>query len=531
MSVSPEQALEALAEAALRATRQPVAEETAEALLSLALRAGRARLGFLAAAEGVTDLRLIRSRAPDGSAPDVPPRHLARVAEAVNEAQRGVSDAPPRMTGGRAPPGAVAVKAEAGQPPVHAFPLLDPDTGAFAGVLGLVPDPSAPPELDPAGARTLMVLVGLLAPCLRLRPQERAAPAEGVARGPAAAAGSGSGFRHDYSALVTKSPRMHELFQKLERIIGTDVPVLVVGETGTGKELVARALHLNDEKRRNKRFYAQNCAAIAESVLESELFGHEEGAFTGATKRRAGLFEIASGSTLFLDEIGEMSLEMQTRLLRVLQEKEVIPLGASEPLKVSVRLVAATHRDLEAEVSRGRFRSDLFYRLKVVRLVIPPLRERTEDIPLLVDHFLRRVGRERGERPKVIDRRDERVMQALLRYPWPGNVRELENAITRLAYLTPGEVITYEHLREQKHLTGEDEATAAHAVRPLDVVVEEVERAEIENALRVTKGNRSHAAELLGINRRSLLRRLQKYGLGRGEGDEDEPGEGASGAA
>ena len=515
----PEEALEALAEAAERAAQQPGSEETAQALLALAVRAARARSAFLGAVEG-GDLRLVRARSAEGGPVEVHPRQLQRVLEAVNEAQRGVSDAPPRMTGGPAPPGAVAVKADAGQPPVHAFPLLDPEIGELLGVLGLVPDPSAPAELEPHDARALSLLTRFLPPCLRLRSPERSLQPQ---------AGGAPGFRWDYGAIVTRSPKMHEVFTKLDRIIGTDVPVLISGETGTGKELIAKALHQNDEKRRGKRFYAQNCAAIAETVLESELFGHVKGAFTGAESGRKGLFQVAEGSTLFLDEIGEMSLEMQTRLLRVLQEKEVVPVGSSEPVKVSVRLVAATHRDLEAEVARGRFRSDLFYRLKVVRLTLPPLRERPEDVPILIDHFLRRVGRERGEKPKVLDRRDERVMQALLRYPWPGNIRELENAITRLAYLTPGEVITYEHLREQKHIVGEDETDPLRPVRPLDQVVEEVERAEIENALRHTKGNRSHAASLLGINRRSLLRRLQKYGMSRG--DEDEEGEEAESGA
>ncbi|RMG12330.1 MAG: sigma-54-dependent Fis family transcriptional regulator [Planctomycetota bacterium] len=450
----------------------------------------------------------MHARDAEGRAAEVSPRQLARVAAGLREAQGGVADAPPLMTGGRAPPGGVAIKAEAGHPPVHAFPILHPADRRLEGVLGFVPDPAAPETLGPTAVHVLAVLRAVLDPWMLARDSARP---EGAGSG----AGGAEGFRYDYSPIVTRSPRLHAVFRKLDRVIGARVPVLITGETGTGKELVARALHDNDPQRRNKRFYSQNCGAIASSLLESELFGYVAGAFTGAHETKPGLFQIASGSTLFLDEVGEMSLEMQTRLLRVLQEGEVVPLGSSEPVPIDVRVVAATHRDLEAEVDAGRFRRDLYYRLKVVRVHLPPLRERPEDIPPLIDHFLRKAARESGKRPKVLDRRDPRVLETFTRYAWPGNVRELENVIRRLAYLVEGEVIDYESLHDlDRHLVGPlEREPEPRPVRPLDEVVAEVERAEISNALEVARGNRSRAAALLHINRRSLLRRLKKYGF------------------
>jgi DNA-binding NtrC family response regulator len=508
--VTPEEALEGLAAvvAAVREAQEPMAAR--QSVLALALSATRAQRGFLAHVDG-DGLRVLEAFDAAGEAVDVPARQLQRVANGVREALDGVDPAPATMTGGRPPRGAVGVKAGAGQPPVHALPLLNPVDEALEGVLGLVPDPTAPAEPGPTADAVLAVLRGILDPWLL---------DHGVPRGPSGAEGGSEtpSFKHDYGTFVTRSPKMFSVFRKLDRVIGATVPVLITGETGTGKELVARALHDNDPKRRTRLFYSQNCGALTASLLESELFGYVAGAFTGAEDRKLGLFEIASGSTLFLDEIGETSLEMQTRLLRVLQEGELTPVGSTEPVKVDVRLVAATHRDLERAVSEGSFRQDLYYRLKVVRLHLPPLRERPEDVALLVEHFLRKAAREMGRRAKVIDRRDPRILEAFSGYAWPGNVRELENVVRRLAYLAD-DVITFDALQEHEgQMFGREpsEGPAPRAVRPLDDVVEEVERGEIENALRHTEGNRSRAAELLGINRRSLLRRLKKYGIAGG---------------
>ncbi|MGE0706942.1 MAG: sigma-54 interaction domain-containing protein [Planctomycetota bacterium] len=506
--MNADEALQALADTVERVNRQADPLAASREILRFAVEVSQARAGFLARMEGA---ELLWTQGLGDMEPS--PKLLDRVASAVREALDGVQDAPPHMTGGAAPRGAVAVKAEAGQPPVHAYPVLDPIRGTWEGVLGLVPSPTAPPEPSEIANAVLTVLNSLLDPG-RLMPEPTEVSA--VARE------GGSSFRYDYSEFVSRSEKLHDVFRKLDRVIGAKVPVLVCGETGTGKELIARAIHRNDPHRRHKRFYTQNCGAIPANLLESELFGYEKGAFTGADRAKKGLFEIASGSTLFLDEIGEMNVEMQTRLLRVLQEQEVVPIGATEPVKVDVRIVAATLRNLTEAIEQGDFRQDLYYRLKVVRFDLPALRERPEDIPLLADHFLRKAAREGRQRPKVLDRRDPRLMQALTSYPWPGNVRELENVIRRLAYLVPDEVITFQALAEaDPHLLGE--ATAAAATRPvrnLDDAVEELERREIDNALRVTSGNRTHAARLLGINRRSLLRRLQKYGYA---GADDEP--------
>jgi transcriptional regulator with PAS, ATPase and Fis domain len=506
--VNAAQALRALADTVESVNRQADPALASREILELAVKVGQARAGFLARVEG-SELLWTQGLGDV----DLPSKDLARVAAAVRESLGGVKDAPPHMTGGAAPRGAVAVKGGAGQPPVHAFPLLDPIRGTWEGVLGLIPSPTAPVELDEVAGGVLTVLNSLLDPG-RLQPE--------VDAGRPVSRGDGPTFKYDYSEIVSRSESVHAVFRKLDRIIGAKVPVLVCGETGTGKELIARAIHHNDPHRRHNRIYSQNCGAFPGNLLESELFGFKKGAFTGADRDKKGLFEIASGSTLFLDEIGEMSVDMQTRLLRVLQEGEVVPLGSSEPVKVDVRIVAATLRDLDAAIASGSFRQDLYFRLKVVRLNLPPLRDRPEDIPLLADHFLRKAAREVRKRAKVLDRRDPRLMGVLTTYRWPGNVRELENVVRRLAYLVPDDVITYQALAEaDPHLLGAANAPpATRPVRNLDEAVEEIERREIDNALRVTSGNRTHAARLLGINRRSLLRRLQKYGYATTADDE-----------
>jgi len=282
--------------------------------------------------------------------------------------------------------------------------------------------------------------------------------------------------------------------------------VLIQGETGTGKELIARTIHAHSP-RRDQQFVAFNAAAIPESLAEAELFGHVKGAFTGAVAARVGRFELAHRGTLFIDEVAEMSAPLQAKLLRALQEGEIRPVGSSESRKVDVRIISATNKDLELMMKERRFREDLFFRLNVVRIPLPSLRERKEDIPLLVDHFLTKAARESGSPPKKIDMG---TMQLLLRYSWPGNVRELENEIQRLAVLTRGEVITQRDLMENAELY--DRITSLED-QPTVTPLEELERRQIEKALMEAGGNRGRAAELLGISRATIFRKLRKFNL------------------
>lgn len=376
--------------------------------------------------------------------------------------------------------------------------------GRPRALIGLLLEPDAAPELALvalSGARDLLAL-SLSLP----DPEPPEEPAGDDHRS----------YRFRREEIFTRSPAMERIFSKLDRVVGLDVPVLIMGETGTGKELIARSVH-RSSKRRKRRFYAQNCGAISAGLLESELFGYTRGAFTGADRDRKGLFEVASGSTLFLDEVGEMDLEMQKKLLRVLQEKEVLPVGSTEPRPVDVRIVCATNRGLKEEVAAGRFREDLYYRLQVIQLVLPPLRERLDDLPMLIDFFLGKLARKRKEPRKILDRRDPRALDVFFKHTWPGNIRELENVVTRLAHFS-GEVITYEILKDDQQLMAELELPddELRPVFPLSKTLAKLELAEIENALRVAKGNRTHAADLLRVNRRSLLRRLTKYGLNAG---------------
>lgn len=308
--------------------------------------------------------------------------------------------------------------------------------------------------------------------------------------------------------LIGDSAPMQRIHQVLQQVADSRVTVLLTGESGTGKEAVARALH-GCGNRRPGRFVAVNCGALSEGLLESELFGHRRGAFSGAVEDRVGLFEAAAGGTIFLDEIGETSPAMQTRLLRVLQESEVTPVGATEPRAVDARVIAATNRDLQAEVSAGTFREDLFYRLSVFPIHIPPLRERRDDIPALVGHFLERHcdltnGQPARLTPQAID--------ALIRYEWPGNVRELENEIERALVLATDDGVVDAAL-----LSDKISATSATGVRrrggKLRDVVAEVERELIGDTLSSSAGNRSRTAEKLGITRYTLLQKLRQYGL------------------
>lgn len=301
--------------------------------------------------------------------------------------------------------------------------------------------------------------------------------------------------------LVGSSPAMRKVIGLLEKVAATDSTVLVCGASGTGKELVARALHTNSP-RRSRPLVTINCAALQEALLESELFGHEKGAFTGAVAAKPGLVEVAEGGTLFIDEIGEMAPSLQAKLLRVLEDGHYRRIGGTREMNADVRVVAATNRDLDTEIKKGQFRQDLFYRLNVVSIVLPPLCERREDIPELVEHFLttRQIGPLRS-------RIDAEALQALIAYSWPGNVRELANVLERAQILAENHVITLEDLPENVAAAVAD--SSAGDPRHL----REVERRHVQTVLHEVKGNKVHAARILGISRRSLYRLIEKYHL------------------
>ncbi len=312
--------------------------------------------------------------------------------------------------------------------------------------------------------------------------------------------------------IVAASPNMVAVLELIERAAEFKTTVLLTGESGTGKEVLARAVHAQSA-RRHQAFVAVNCGAIPEALLESELFGHAKGAFTGADRARRGLFTEADGGTLFLDEVGELPLPLQVKLLRVLQEEEVRPVGESKPRTVDVRVIAATARDLVREVAEGRFREDLFYRLDVMRVTVPPLRERREDIPLLVDHFLASFRASLGKHVRSVA---DDALAKLVAYAWPGNVRELENVIERAVILADDERIGLRELPES--VRGGADAGSTHARSgdwSLAPARRRFESAWIRDALEAAKGNRTHAARLLGISHRALLYKLKEYGLGR----------------
>ncbi|MEX2088138.1 MAG: sigma-54 dependent transcriptional regulator [Bacteroidota bacterium] len=308
---------------------------------------------------------------------------------------------------------------------------------------------------------------------------------------------------------VSKSPSMQKIFKMIGKVAPSDVTVLIEGETGTGKELVANAIEYHS-RRREKPFVKVNCSAIPEGLLESELFGHEKGAFTGAHQQRQGRFELADGGTLFLDEIGELSPALQPKILRVLEQGEFQRVGGKETLRVDVRVLAATNRNLQEEVQAGRFRKDLFFRLQVVHIVIPPLRERREDIPALVSHLLKKHG---GKRDLLASRQ---VLSLLKAYAWPGNVRELENVIERAVVLTPGRTITEEHISLPVVSTVDrakyDRAAEASSLALRDIL-EKVERDVILAALERARWNKTRAAKLLKISRRVLFTKIKEYKL------------------
>jgi DNA-binding NtrC family response regulator len=312
--------------------------------------------------------------------------------------------------------------------------------------------------------------------------------------------------------IIGESPPMQQVFEIVQQVAPSRVTVLITGETGTGKELIAKAVH-NLSPRKTGPFVAVHAAALPSSLLESELFGHERGAFTGAVERRIGRFELADGGTLFLDEIGELEPPMQVKLLRVLEERAFERVGGSKTLQVDVRLVAATNRDLKKLVSEGKFRDDLFYRLSVVTVDLPPLRERRDDIPLLVKAFLDEFGRENNKQVRELT---PEALNVLLAYDWPGNVRELRNAIEQMVVLARAERLT---VRDVPSAIREGADLSKINVVRDGMTVEDAERLVIVQALKETDGNRTKAAQKIGISRRTLHRKLKEYGLENLQGE------------
>lgn len=320
----------------------------------------------------------------------------------------------------------------------------------------------------------------------------------------------GEGFAFD--SIIGKSSAMQDLYQMMAKVVDSDVPVLITGESGTGKEMVATALHTNGP-RKDKPFVVQNCSAFNENLLESELFGHVRGSFTGATRDKQGLFEVADGGTFFLDELGEMSPALQVKLLRVLQDGTFMPVGGTKQKKVDVRIVAATNRNLEDMVKQGTFREDLYYRLNVVSLRLPPLRQRAGDVPLLTEFFLKKIAEKNKQSAKSIT---PDAMSCLERYQWPGNIRQLENEISRACVMSGKDAVInreclsptvagVESFNTSKVSTASD--------RSLKEVLDQVEREMIEQALSRCDGNKSEAARQLGIARSNLIAKCREYGV------------------
>ncbi len=312
----------------------------------------------------------------------------------------------------------------------------------------------------------------------------------------------------DTAGIVGRAPAMKEVLETVAQVAPSEASVLILGESGTGKELIANALH-QGSSRVDKRFIKVNCASIPETLLESELFGHEKGAFTGAVNRRAGRFELADSGTIFLDEIGEMNLPTQAKLLRVLQEREFEPLGSTKTVKVDIRVIAASNKNLEQEVGKRNFREDLYYRLNVVPILLPPLRDRKEDIPLLTEHFVNKYNEKNsrnvlGFHPRALD--------ALMRYSWPGNIRELENVVERAVILTREDYVPYSELPEAvKGESGDDLSEQIRSGIRAGMTIKEMERELIISTLEETDGNRTHSARILGITRRTLQHKLKEY--------------------
>ena len=340
-----------------------------------------------------------------------------------------------------------------------------------------------------------------------LRPQAKAAPRR-------------------FEEIIGSSAAMQRLFGLLDKVVQSDITVLVTGENGTGKEMVARAVH-SGGARRDKPFVAQNCSALNDNLLESELFGHVKGAFTGAQRDKTGLFKVADGGTFFLDEVADCSPALQVKLLRVLQEGTFVPVGATKAEAVDLRFVAATNKDLRVLVDRGQFRGDLFYRLHVINLEVPPLRSRLDDLPLLTDHFLGRLARRTRRTQK---RLDPKLLASLYDWRWPGNVRELENEMERLWVLSGDDELITPELREEPR-PSHARAPAGDAAHELSALVQrglksglatavgELERELISAGLAQTRGNKTRLASMLGVSRTTLIKKIKEHGL-----DTEEPG-------
>jgi len=316
--------------------------------------------------------------------------------------------------------------------------------------------------------------------------------------------------RFGFENIIGHSPAMQRIFEVLARVSSTAATVLILGESGTGKELVAQALHQNSP-RKSKPFVAVNCAALAEGLIESELFGHVKGAFTGATASKEGRIVYADGGTLFLDEVGDMPLETQAKLLRVLESREVVPVGGNQAREVDIRLVAATNQDLRGMVAEGRFREDLFFRLQVVSIVLPPLRERTGDVPMLIDHFIGELAAEHGREIRGIT---PEARTLLVRYSWPGNVRELRNCIENMVVLAAGARLEVGDVPASiAEALGSRQSSGGGSYQLAGRSLAEVERDLIAQNLELMKGNREKTAKVLGIGERTLYRKLKEYGL------------------
>ena len=316
--------------------------------------------------------------------------------------------------------------------------------------------------------------------------------------------------RYSFAELIGSSAAMNKVFKTIERVAGTDSFAFIAGESGTGKELVARAIH-NMSRRKDGPFIKVNCGALTETLLESELFGHEKGAFTGAVRTKLGRFELADGGTLFLDEIGDVPASMQVKLLRALQEQEFERVGAESSIKVDVRVISATNKNLEKEVEEGRFRQDLYYRLHIIPIAIPPLRERRDDIPLLVSHFIHKLGKRTNPDVRTIS---DGALGRLMAYNWPGNVRELENAVEQALVFTEHESIEVANLPAFLQGSADDERLDVPKEMTLPEILEDLERQLILKAFKKAAGVKTETARQLGIKTSALYYKLDKYGIG-----------------